>query len=152
MRSYVASRHAGLVCQRGSGKHSCRVPILRKTATSKLFTQLSAVQREQLQEEDVQQPSTSRTDDFFIPGQEASSRQQLFDNISPVYDQLNDGLSLGLHRVWKRMAVKWSRAKPKDKVLDICCGSGDLSFILAEVVGHNGQVIILTVLFILCLG
>lgn len=73
------------------------------------------------------------------PLQEAESRQKLFDNIAPVYDQLNDRLSLGLHRVWKRMTVKWSRAKPQDTVLDVCCGSGDLSFLLAEAVGPNGQ-------------
>lgn len=83
--------------------------------------------------------------------------------------QLNDLLSLGQHRVWKRMAVSWSgqvfvylifgfqllnfmfcfcnigivgfRAKMGDQVLDLCCGSGDLSFLLSEKVGSNGKVI-----------
>ena len=56
--------------------------------------------------------------------------------------QLNDVLSLGQHRVWKRMAVKWCEASTGQYVLDVCCGSGDLAFRLAEAVGPAGQVII----------
>eukprot|EP00850_Spirogloea_muscicola_P003491 SM000014S00279 [mRNA] locus=s14:458612:460544:+ [translate_table: standard] len=52
---------------------------------------------------------------------------------------LNDWLSLGLHRVWKRMAVNWSCARAGDTVLDICCGSGDLAFLLARKVGREGK-------------
>lgn len=55
-------------------------------------------------------------------------------------NQLNDTLSLGQHRVWKRMAVKWSGAKAGQEVLDVCCGSGDLAFRLAEAVGPTGKV------------
>ncbi len=66
--------------------------------------------------------------------------RDLFDRIAPVYDQLNDGLSLGLHRVWKQMAVKWSGAQIGDTCLDLCCGSGDLARRLGRVVGPTGQV------------
>jgi demethylphylloquinol methyltransferase len=66
--------------------------------------------------------------------------RDLFDRIAPVYDQLNDGLSLGLHRVWKQMAVKWSEAQIGDTCLDLCCGSGDLARRLGRVVGTTGQV------------
>lgn len=54
--------------------------------------------------------------------------------------QLNDALSLGQHRVWKRMAVKWCGASTGQTVLDVCCGSGDLAFRLAEAVGPTGEV------------
>jgi demethylphylloquinol methyltransferase len=64
----------------------------------------------------------------------------IFNRIAPVYDQLNDWLSVGQHHVWKEMTVKWSAAKPGDTSLDLCCGSGDLSFRLARRVGRNGQV------------
>lgn len=64
----------------------------------------------------------------------------IFDRIAPVYDQLNDRLSLGQHRIWKQMAVKWSNAQPGDICLDLCCGSGDLALRLARVVGTKGQV------------
>ncbi|XP_043706306.1 2-phytyl-1,4-beta-naphthoquinone methyltransferase, chloroplastic-like isoform X2 [Telopea speciosissima] len=62
----------------------------------------------------------------------AIERQALFNRIAPVYDNLNDLLSLGQHRVWKRMAVSWSGAKEGDCVLDLCCGSGDLAFLLSQ--------------------
>lgn len=66
--------------------------------------------------------------------------QDLFNRIAPVYDQFNDWLSLGQHRIWKQMAVKWSNAKPGATCLDVCCGSGDLAHLLARRVGSSGQV------------
>ncbi|XP_061372756.1 2-phytyl-1,4-beta-naphthoquinone methyltransferase, chloroplastic [Gastrolobium bilobum] len=69
-----------------------------------------------------------------------NERQALFSRIAPVYDNLNDLLSLGQHRIWKRMAVSWTGAKVGDRVLDACCGSGDLAFLLSEKVGSNGKV------------
>ncbi|XP_068326856.1 2-phytyl-1,4-beta-naphthoquinone methyltransferase, chloroplastic-like [Pyrus communis] len=71
----------------------------------------------------------------------STERQALFNRIAPVYDNLNDLLSLGQHRIWKRMAVSWSGAKMGESVLDLCCGSGDLAFLLSEKVGSNGKVI-----------
>ncbi|KAE8698965.1 2-phytyl-1,4-naphtoquinone methyltransferase [Hibiscus syriacus] len=72
----------------------------------------------------------------------ASDRQELFNRIAPVYDNLNDLLSLGQHRIWKRMAVSWSgSAKSGDYLLDLCCGSGDLTFLMSEKAGERGKVI-----------
>ena len=56
-----------------------------------------------------------------------------------VHPQLNDVLSLGLHRVWKRAAVKWCGIGAGQTALDVCCGSGDLAFLLAEAVGADGK-------------
>ncbi|KAK7367836.1 hypothetical protein VNO80_09854 [Phaseolus coccineus] len=70
-----------------------------------------------------------------------NDRRALFNRIAPVYDNLNDLLSVGQHRVWKRMAVSWTGAKLGDRVLDVCCGSGDLSFLLSHKVGCDGKVI-----------
>lgn len=72
---------------------------------------------------------------------EVGQRQELFNKIAPMYDSLNDWLSLGQHRVWKRMAVAWSGAERGDRVLDICCGSGDVSFLLAAKVRPSGSVV-----------
>ncbi|MDB9526071.1 bifunctional demethylmenaquinone methyltransferase/2-methoxy-6-polyprenyl-1,4-benzoquinol methylase UbiE [Oscillatoria sp. CS-180] len=66
--------------------------------------------------------------------------QALFDRIAPVYDDFNQQLSLGLHRIWKQMTVDWSQAAPGDTCLDICCGSGDLALLLAQRVGQSGHV------------
>lgn len=66
--------------------------------------------------------------------------QDLFDRIAPVYDDFNQQLSLGLHRVWKQMAVQWSGAASGQICLDVCCGSGDLALLLAKCIGKTGQV------------
>ncbi|MEM9164103.1 MAG: bifunctional demethylmenaquinone methyltransferase/2-methoxy-6-polyprenyl-1,4-benzoquinol methylase UbiE [Cyanobacteria bacterium P01_F01_bin.4] len=72
--------------------------------------------------------------------QPANSIRDLFDRIAPVYDDLNQSLSFGLHRVWKQMTVKWSGAQPGMHCLDVCCGSGDLALLLAKQVGLQGHV------------
>ena len=75
---------------------------------------------------------------FRVPMTASADRVQgIFNRIAPVYDDLNDWLSLGLHRVWKQMTVKWSGAKPGDRALDLCCGSGDLALRLAAAVGRR---------------
>lgn len=69
-----------------------------------------------------------------------SQVRAIFDRIAPVYDQLNDWLSLGQHRVWKHMTLKWSSAKAGDVCLDLCCGSGDMALLLGRQVGASGRV------------
>ncbi|PZV13500.1 MAG: bifunctional demethylmenaquinone methyltransferase/2-methoxy-6-polyprenyl-1,4-benzoquinol methylase UbiE [Leptolyngbya sp.] len=76
-----------------------------------------------------------------MPDSTPDAVRALFDRIAPVYDPLNNWLSLGQHRIWKQMAVKWSGAKPGDTCIDVCCGSGDLAQMLAERVGKTGQVV-----------
>jgi demethylphylloquinol methyltransferase len=66
--------------------------------------------------------------------------RDIFDRIAPVYDQLNDRLSFGQHRIWKLMAVKWSGAEEGDRALDLCCGSGDLALLLAQKVKRKGKI------------
>lgn len=88
---------------------------------------------------DNTQPSES-IDRFFKPGNEGEARQTLFNSISHVYDELNDELSFGMHRIWKKMTVKWSGASQGNTVLDVCCGSGDIAQILRDTVGPSGKV------------
>jgi demethylphylloquinol methyltransferase len=70
----------------------------------------------------------------------AGQIRELFDRIAPKYDQMNQDMSLGLHQVWKQMAVRWSGAAEGMHCLDLCCGSGDLALLLARRVGVTGQV------------
>lgn len=65
----------------------------------------------------------------------------LFESIAPHYDSLNDLLSLGLHRLWKRQAVAWVNPRPGQRLLDLCCGTGDLALLLAERVRPAGEVL-----------
>jgi ubiquinone/menaquinone biosynthesis methyltransferase len=76
----------------------------------------------------------------FQPG-DPQAVEQLFDQIAPRYDQLNDLLSLGLHRLWKRQAVAWLRPAPGQLLLDLCCGTGDLALVLAQKVRRGGEVL-----------
>lgn len=52
----------------------------------------------------------------------------MFDDIAPKYDRTNTVLSLGLHRGWRRAAVRRARIQAGQKVLDIATGTGDLAF------------------------
>ena len=74
------------------------------------------------------------------PGDPAAVRG-LFEEIAPRYDALNDLLSLGLHRLWKRQAVQRVRPAPGQRLLDLCCGTGDLALVLASRVRPGGFVV-----------
>jgi demethylmenaquinone methyltransferase / 2-methoxy-6-polyprenyl-1,4-benzoquinol methylase len=52
--------------------------------------------------------------------------QRLFDRIAPVYDAMNRVMTAGLDRSWRRLAVE-AVVQPGDRVLDACCGTGDLA-------------------------
>ena len=49
----------------------------------------------------------------------------MFDRISPVYDRMNRAMTLGLDQRWRRLAAS-AAVRPGDRVLDVCCGTGDL--------------------------
>ncbi|MEO1002691.1 MAG: bifunctional demethylmenaquinone methyltransferase/2-methoxy-6-polyprenyl-1,4-benzoquinol methylase UbiE [Cyanobacteria bacterium J06638_7] len=76
----------------------------------------------------------------FQPG-DAPAVTALFEQIAPRYDQLNDLLSLGLHRLWKRQAIAWIQPRPGQRLLDLCCGTGDLALLLAARVRPGGRVL-----------
>lgn len=67
---------------------------------------------------------------------------EVFHSVAQKYDIMNDVMSAGLHRVWKRFAVELSGVKAGDSVLDIAGGSGDLSKLFAKKVGPTGQVVL----------
>jgi demethylmenaquinone methyltransferase/2-methoxy-6-polyprenyl-1,4-benzoquinol methylase len=67
---------------------------------------------------------------------------EVFHSVAKKYDLMNDVMSAGLHRTWKRFAVSVSGVKAGDKVLDVAGGSGDLSRLFAKKVGPSGQVVL----------
>lgn len=70
---------------------------------------------------------------FFAPGEQRAAKvNDLFARIARRYDLLNDLQSFGLHRSWKRRVIDLARAAPGTRALDLCCGTGDLSFALAN--------------------
>jgi demethylmenaquinone methyltransferase/2-methoxy-6-polyprenyl-1,4-benzoquinol methylase len=71
--------------------------------------------------------------EFYSPGEQRATKvNELFAKIAPRYDLINDIQSLGLHRRWKRRLIRLARVRPGERALDLCCGTGDLAFALAE--------------------
>ena len=67
---------------------------------------------------------------------------EVFHSVAQRYDLMNDVMSAGLHRIWKRFTIETSGVLPGQRVLDIAGGSGDLSRLFAKKVGPTGQVIL----------
>jgi demethylmenaquinone methyltransferase / 2-methoxy-6-polyprenyl-1,4-benzoquinol methylase len=67
--------------------------------------------------------------------------QGMFDRIAGRYDLLNSLMTAGLHHAWRKRAVDRAEVSPGDSVLDVCCGTGDLSFELAGRVSPGGHVV-----------
>jgi demethylmenaquinone methyltransferase/2-methoxy-6-polyprenyl-1,4-benzoquinol methylase len=66
----------------------------------------------------------------------------VFDSVAGKYDLMNDVMSLGLHRVWKRFTVNATGVRPGMRVLDLAGGTGDLTRLFAERVGGDGTVVL----------
>ena len=75
-------------------------------------------------------------------GEKARRVRGVFDSVASRYDLMNDLMSLGIHRVWKRIAVELSALRPGQKALDVAGGTGDITRLLAERVGPKGEVIL----------
>lgn len=82
-----------------------------------------------------------------VEAEKAEKVGEIFHSVASKYDLMNDVMSAGMHRSWKRFAVELSGVKVGDKVLDIAGGSGDLSKLFAKKVGagteeNSGQVVL----------
>ena len=67
--------------------------------------------------------------------------REMFASIAPRYDAANEVLSLGVHRSWRRAAVRLARASAGDRVLDCATGTGDLALEFKRAVGRSGSVV-----------
>ena len=66
----------------------------------------------------------------------------VFDSVAPKYDLMNDLMSAGLHRAWKRFTLSQTRLRPGQRALDVAGGTGDLARGMAKQVGTNGTVVL----------
>ena len=66
----------------------------------------------------------------------------VFHSVAQKYDVMNDLMSMGIHRVWKRFTIEQSGVKKGDRVLDLAGGTGDLTAKFSRIVGPTGQVIL----------
>ncbi|PCI39197.1 MAG: bifunctional demethylmenaquinone methyltransferase/2-methoxy-6-polyprenyl-1,4-benzoquinol methylase UbiE [Thiotrichales bacterium] len=65
----------------------------------------------------------------------------VFDSVSPKYDLMNDVMSLGLHRIWKKHAAFISNIKPNSRILDLASGTCDFSLKLAKRLNSEGMLV-----------
>ena len=66
--------------------------------------------------------------------------RDIFNNVSYKYDFFNNLFSLGLHFIWKRKLISLLKPKNGEEWADLCCGTGDMSFLLSELVTPKGKV------------
>ena len=66
----------------------------------------------------------------------------VFDSVADNYDLMNDVMSFGIHRLWKRFAIEQSGARPGQRILDLAGGTGDLAARLSRLVGPQGEVVV----------
>ena len=76
------------------------------------------------------------------PKEKTQRVRQVFESVADNYDVMNDLMSFGLHRVWKKFALQIAAVRPKQTVLDLAGGTGDLAAALKKSVGPMGQVIL----------
>jgi demethylmenaquinone methyltransferase/2-methoxy-6-polyprenyl-1,4-benzoquinol methylase len=78
-----------------------------------------------------------------VPAEEKASRvRAVFDSVADRYDLMNDLMSLGIHRLWKRTAVSLAGVRRGQRVLDLASGTGDLAARFAAIVGPEGEVVV----------
>jgi demethylmenaquinone methyltransferase/2-methoxy-6-polyprenyl-1,4-benzoquinol methylase len=86
------------------------------------------------------------TTDFGYREVPAAEKQKLvgevFSSVAGKYDLMNDVMSLGIHRIWKRYFVGTAQVRRGDRVLDLAGGTGDVAALLHDKVGAGGEVVL----------
>jgi demethylmenaquinone methyltransferase/2-methoxy-6-polyprenyl-1,4-benzoquinol methylase len=74
-------------------------------------------------------------------GDKARLVRDVFDSVADRYDIMNDLMSLGIHRLWKRFVIGMADIRPGQRVLDLAGGTGDLVKLMAPRVGADGMIV-----------
>jgi len=75
------------------------------------------------------------------PDEKTRRVRGVFDSVARKYDVMNDLMSGGLHRLWKRFAIEVAQLRPGQRVLDLAGGTGDLALLFSRRVGPEGVVV-----------
>ena len=67
---------------------------------------------------------------------------EVFSSVASKYDLMNDAMSMGIHRVWKRYFVATAQVRKGDRVLDLAGGTGDIAALLKDRVGDGGELVL----------
>lgn len=74
--------------------------------------------------------------------EKARKVREVFHSVAHRYDLMNDVMSAGMHRLWKRFTIEVSGVREGDRVLDIAGGTGDLSRLFSRRIGSSGQLVL----------
>ena len=78
-----------------------------------------------------------------VPREDKARRVRgVFDSVAEHYDLMNDLMSAGAHRIWKRFTLALANLRPGQRALDVAGGSGDLAAGLARQVGERGLIVL----------
>ena len=66
--------------------------------------------------------------------------QNVFDQVFDKYDLMNDFMSLGIHRLWKKNLLNMMNASPKQKLIDVACGTGDIAKLFLNNISRDAQI------------
>lgn len=97
---------------------------------------------------DSRQPSSDASDtiDFGYQRVPRAAKAQrvgaVFDSVADNYDLMNDLMSMGIHRAWKRFTISLAAVRPGERVLDLASGTGDLAVGFARRVGASGRMLL----------
>jgi demethylmenaquinone methyltransferase/2-methoxy-6-polyprenyl-1,4-benzoquinol methylase len=75
-------------------------------------------------------------------GEKAGRVKGVFDSVADRYDIMNDLMSFGVHRLWKRFTIAQTGLRPGQSALDVAGGTGDVAIGLARQVGKRGRVVL----------
>jgi len=95
-----------------------------------------------MSDSEYQKPSTHFGYAQVKPEQKAEKVGEVFHSVAAKYDVMNDLMSFGIHRLWKRYTVELSGVRAGGKVLDVAGGTGDLSAAFSKRVGPTGRVVL----------
>lgn len=91
-------------------------------------------------------PDSPETTHFGYQTVNAKDKQRkvadVFDSVASKYDVMNDLMSFGIHRLWKRVTIDSSGARSGNQILDLAGGTGDLSKRFSRIVGSTGKVVL----------
>lgn len=78
-----------------------------------------------------------------VPVEEKAGHvRAVFDSVADNYDLMNDLMSFGIHRLWKRYAINMAGIRPGQRILDLAGGTGDLTRLMAPLTGPAGHVVL----------
>ena len=66
--------------------------------------------------------------------------QNVFNNVYNKYDLMNDFMSLGVHRIWKKNLINWMNPSKDKRLIDVACGTGDLGKLFLDSTNKDGKI------------